>query len=73
MQNQLEEVITVKREELYELKNSGNKNSKPIATNKEMQEKYPHSTAIIIGDSILNGIIQEQLSRKGHVVKVHNG
>ena len=37
-----------------------------------MQGKYPDSTAIIIGDSILNDIIQERFSRKGRVVKVLN-
>ena len=45
----------------------------PFTNNKgETQEKYPDGTAIIIGDSILNSIIQERLSRKGRVVKVHN-
>ena len=74
MQNQLEEVIWAKKEKFYELKNSDNKNSLPVATkNKgETQEKYPDGTAIIIGDSILNGVVQGRLSRKGRVVKVHN-
>ena len=34
MQNQLEEVIREKNEKFYELKNSDNKNSEPIATTK---------------------------------------
>ena len=53
---------------------SDNKNSEPKATNNngETQRKYPDGTAAIIGDSILNGIIQERLSRKGRVVKVYN-
>ena len=74
MQNQLEEVIKEKKEKFYELKNSNNKNSEPVATNNkgETQGKYPDGTAIIIGDSILNDITQERLSRKGRVVKVHN-
>ena len=74
MQNQLEEVIREKKEKFYELKNSNNKNSEPVATNNkgETQGKYPDGTAIIIGDSILNDITQERLSRKGRVVKVHN-
>ena len=74
MQNQLEEVIREKKEKFYELKNCNNKNSEPVATNNkgETQGKYPDGTAIIIGDSILNGIIQERLSRKERVVKVHN-
>ena len=67
-------MIREKKEKFYELKNSDNKNSEPVATNKkgEAQGKYPDGTAIIIGDSILNGIIQGRLSRKGRVVKVHN-
>ena len=35
MQNQLEEVIREKKEKFYELKNSDNKNSEPVATNKK--------------------------------------
>ena len=49
-------------------------NSVAIETNnnKEMQEKYPDGTAVIIEDSILNYIIQERLSKKGRVVRLHN-
>ena len=74
MQNQLEEVITEKKEKFYELKNSENKNSEAVATNNkgDTQGKYPDGRAIIIGDSILNGVIQGRLSRKGCVVKVLN-
>ena len=74
MQNQLEEVITEKKEKFYELKNSENKNSEAVATNNkgETQGKYPDGRAIIIGDSILNGVIQGRLSRKVCVVKVLN-
>ena len=72
-QNQLEVLIRENNEKFYELKNSDNKNSEPITTNNgETQGKYPDGTAVIIRDSILNGIIQEQLSRKGRVVKVQN-
>ena len=74
MQNQLEEVLRQKKEKLYEFKNSDNKNREPTATNNngETQGKYPDDIAVIIGDSILNGIIQERLSRKGRIVKVRN-
>ena len=66
MQNQLEEVIREKKEKFYELKNSDNKNSEPVATNNkwETQGKYPGGTATIIGDSILNGIIQERIEQE---------
>ena len=50
-ENQLEEVIREKKEKFYEFKNSDNKNSEPIATNKRVTErKYLDSTAVIIGD-----------------------
>ena len=67
-------MIREKKEKFFEFKNSDNKNSEPIATNNNggAQGKYPDGTVVIIGDSILNGIIQERLSRKGRVVKVHN-
>ena len=66
-------MIREKKEKFYEFKNSDNKNSEPIANNNgETQGKYPDGTAVITGDSILNGIIQERLSRKGRFVKVHN-
>ena len=60
-----------KKEKFYELKNSDNKYSEPIATNNngETQGKYPN---VIMGHSILNGIIQERLSRKERIVKVHS-
>ena len=44
-----------KKEKFYELKNSDNKYSEPIATNNNG-----------------NGIIQERLSRKERIVKVHS-
>ena len=37
-----------------------------------MQGKHPDGTAVIIGNSILNCIIQQRLSRKRSAVKVHN-
>ena len=63
-----------KKEKFYELKNSDNKYSEPIATNNngETQGKYSNGTAVIMGHSILNGIIQERLSRKERIVKVHS-
>ena len=64
MQNQLEEVIREKKEKFYKFKNSDNKNSEPVARNndRETQEKYPDGTAVIIGDPILNDIIQKRKS-----------
>ena len=39
---------------------------------REKQGIYPDGTVVVIGDSILNGVMQERLSRKGRPVKVHN-
>ena len=63
-----------KLEKFYEFKNSNSKTSKRIVTNSnsKIQGKYPDGTAVIIEASILNGIIQERLSRKERVIKVHN-
>ena len=73
MQNLLEKV-TREKKKFCEFKNSESKNSEPIATNNngETQGKYPDDAAVVLGDSILNAIIQEQFSRKGRVAKVHN-
>ena len=74
IRNKLKEVIKEKKENLYDFKNSDNKNSETIATNNNggMQMKYTDGTAVIIGNSILNGIIQERLSWKVCIVKAHN-
>ena len=63
-----------KKEKFYEFKNSDIKNYEPIAANNKgaTQGKYSDRTAAIVGHSILNGIIQERLTRKGHLAKVHN-
>ena len=71
----LEEVIREKK--FHELKNSGNKNSDPVASNNntktgETQEEYLDGTAGIKEDSILNNTIKERLSRYDGVAKVHN-
>ena len=72
MQNQLEKMTREKKEKFYEFKNGGNKNSDSTNNNGETQGKYPDGTAVIIGDSILNGTMQERLCRKGYAAKAHN-
>ena len=53
-----------------------NNNDKIPATNDKIFIPYkrdcPDSTVVIIGDSTLNGIMQERLSRKRRAVRVHN-
>ena len=50
-------------------KKNNSKNSEPRATNSntqagEIQRKYPEYTVLIIGDSILNGILQARLRQE---------
>ena len=63
-----------KKEKFYESTNSDLKNNEPIAANNTgaTQGKYSDRTAVIVGHSILNGIIQKRLTRKGHLVEVQN-
>ena len=77
IEEQLSEVIKEKQERYYQQKiansatNETQQNNKEN-TSKEKQGKYPNGTTVVLGDSILNGVIQEKLSRPGRPVKVHN-
>ena len=74
---QLRGVIKEKQERYYQQKiansatNETQQNNKEN-TSKKKQGKYPNGTTVVLGDSILNGVIQEKLSRPGRPVKVHN-
>ena len=77
IEEQLSEVIKEKQERYYQQKiansatNETQQNNKEN-TSKEKQGKYPSDTTVVLGDSILNGVIQEKLSRPGRPLKVHN-
>ena len=74
IEEQLNEVIKEKQEKYYKNKISNNATSGSSRENdsKEKPGKYPDGTTVVLGDSILNGVIQEKLSRPGRPVKVHN-
>ena len=63
LQNQLEEVKK-KKEEFYATKKSSSKDTS------SSQDLYPRNTIVIAGDSIINGVFEDRLRRKNHVVKV---
>ena len=33
---------------------------------------YPNATTVIVGDSIINGVIEKRINKKGRPVKVRN-
>ena len=66
LQHQLEKVKKNKKEEFYATKKSSSKDTS------SSQDLYPRNTIVIAGDSILNGVFEDRLHRKSHVVKVRN-
>ena len=68
LQDQLEEVKKKKKEEFYASKNSNSKDNHTSSS----QDLYPKNTIVIAGDSIINGVFEDKLRRKKHVVKVRN-
>ena len=68
LQNQLEEVKKKKKEEFYASKKSNSKDNHTSSS----QDLHPRNTIVIAGDSIINGVFEDMLRRKNHVVKVRN-
>ena len=60
-----------KREEYYWSENNfqSNTSKENITTEKG---KQPKNTTLIVGDSIINGVLEEELCGGGHNVKVRN-
>ena len=67
LQDQLEEVKK-KKEEFYASKKSNSKDNHISSS----QDLYPRNTIVIAGDSIINGVFEDRLRTKNHVVKVRN-
>ena len=74
LSEQLKNVKRQKKEEFYQFKSK-----LPIVTN--MNESiskikheglYPSGTTVIVGDSIINGVIEERINKKNRPVKVCN-
>ena len=68
LQDQLEEVKKKKKEEFYASKKSNSKDNHTSSS----QDLYPRNTIVIAGHSIINGVFEDRLRRKNHVVKVRN-
>ena len=64
----MEEVKKKKKEEFYTSKKSNSKDNHTSSS----QDLYPRNTIVIAGDSIINGVFEDRLRRKNHVVKVLN-
>ena len=67
----------IKETTCYRIKYPVNTNTHSIVTKSnseatEVQQKYTDGTIFIICDLMVNGVMQEILSRKGLAVKVHN-
>jgi len=72
MLNQLEQVKKKKKEEFYYQKNCNLDSSSAVNRNNESIENHNKKNNIIIaGDSIINGILEEKMSREDSTVKVH--
>ena len=68
LQDQLEEVKKKKKEEFYASKKSNSKDNHTSSS----QDLYPRNTIVIAGESIINGVFEDRLRRRNHVVKVRN-
>ena len=71
IEEQLNEVTLKKKEEYYKFKNTVNNNECDKNQNSN-NEEWPKGTIAIIGDSIINGIMEEKLCGKGRNVKVRH-
>ena len=74
LSEQLRNVKRQKKEEFYQFKSK-----QPIENNMnesisklKHQGLYPNGTTVIVGDSIINGVIEERINKKDRPVKVCN-
>ena len=71
IEEQLNEVTLKKKEEYYKFKNGVYNNDCDKNQNSNKGE-WPKGTIAIIGDSIINGVMEEKLCGKGRNVKVRH-
>ena len=62
------EEVKKKTEEFYASKKSNSKDNHTSSS----QDLHPSNTIVIAGDSIINGVFEDRLRRKSHMVKVQN-
>ena len=63
-----------KKEEFYQFKSKQpiDNNTNESGSNLKHQGLYPNGTTVIVGDSIINGMIEERINKKDRLVKVRN-
>ena len=71
IEKQLNDVKIKKREEYYRSKNNLQSNTAKEDITTEIAQ-WPKNTALIVGDSIINGVLEEGLCGGGRNVKVRN-
>ena len=71
IEEQLNEVTLKKKEDYYKFKNSI-KNDDCDKTQNNNEGGWPKETIAIIGDSIINGVMEEKWCGKGRIVKVRH-
>ena len=74
LSEQLKNVKRQKKEEFYQFKSKQpiDNNMKESSSKLKRQGLYPSGTTVIVGDSIINGVIEERINKKDRPVKVRN-
>ena len=74
LSEQLKNVKCQKKEEFYQFKSKQpiDNNMNESSSKLKHQGLYPNGKTVIVGDSIINGVIEERINKKDSPVKVHN-
>ena len=74
LSEQLKNVKHQKKEEFYQLKSKQpiDNNMNESFSKLKHQDLYPSEATVIVGDSIINGVIEKRINKKDRPVKVHN-
>ena len=74
MSKQLKNLKRQKKEEFYQFKSKQPIDNNMNESNSKLKHQglYPNGTTVIVGDSIINGVIEERINKKDRPVKVRN-
>ena len=74
LSEQLKNVKRQKQEEFYQFKSKQaiDNNMNESLSKRKRHCLYPSGTTVIVGDSIINGVIEERINKKESSVKVRN-
>ena len=74
LSEQLKNVKSQKQEDFYQFKSKQaiDNNINESLSKQKHQGLYPSGTTVIVGDSIINGVIEERINKKDRPVKVRN-